>query len=253
MDKARLWRRAPLVLLCLLPLGAAWAASSGVSLGGIEIRTGSANPDQVSSGLKILLGLTVLSLVPAILVSITSFVRIVVVLSMLRHAMGMQETPPNTVLLSLALFLTLFSMNPVLEEANRTAFQPYLKNQLTTEQALERGFKPFREFMVRQTREADLALMVELSRSPTPKSIDDISNVQLIPAFMLSELKTAFQIGFVIFLPFLLVDLVVSAILMALGMMMVPPVTIALPVKILMFVLIDGWNLVVRALMGTFH
>lgn len=254
MDKAVLLRRTGFALLCLLPVVAALAApAGGVSLGGIEIRGGAGGPDQVSSGLKILLGLTVLSLVPAILVSITSFVRIVVVLSMVRHAMGMQETPPNTVLLSLALFLTLFSMTPVMDEANKTAFQPYLKNQLSTEQALERGFKPFREFMVRQTREADLALMVELAKAPTPKSIDDISNVQLIPAFMLSELKTAFQIGFVIFLPFLLVDLVVSAILMSLGMMMVPPVTIALPVKILMFVLIDGWNLIVRALMGTFH
>jgi flagellar biosynthetic protein FliP len=200
----------------------------------------------------VLLGLTVLSLAPAILMSMTAFVRIVIVLSMLRHALGMQETPPNTVVISLALFLTLFTMSPVLQKINADALQPYLAGKLAPEKAATVGVAPLRDFMVRQTREQDLALMLELAKAPQPASVEDISLVQLIPAFMLSELRAAFQIGFVIFLPFLLVDLIVSSALMALGMMMVPPASISLPLKILMFVLMDGWNLVVRALLGTF-
>jgi flagellar biosynthetic protein FliP len=172
---------------------------------------------------------------------------------MLRHAFGMQETPPNTVMVSLALFLTLFTMMPALQQVNQQAVQPFMAGKLAMSPAIEKGIAPVRDFMIRQTREQDLALMVELARKPEPKTIEDVSMVELIPAFMLSELRSAFQIGFVIFLPFLLIDLVVSTILMSLGMMMVPPVTIALPVKILMFVLIDGWNLVVKALVGTFH
>ena len=173
--------------------------------------------------LKLLLGLTVLSLAPAILMSMTSFVRIVVVLSMLRHALGMQETPPNTVLVSLALLLTFFTMAPTLQQVNTAAVQPFMAGRLDGEPAVRAGVRPLREFMVRQTREADLALMVELAKGEQPRTIDDISMVQLVPAFMLSELRSAFQIGFVIFLPFLLIDLIVSSALMALGMMMVPP------------------------------
>jgi flagellar biosynthetic protein FliP len=182
---------------------------------------------------------------------VTSFVRIVIVLSMLRHAIGMQETPPNTVLISLALFLTLFTMAPVIEKVNTEGVQPYLDGALQTGEALTRGMQPLRDFMIRQTREQDLALIVELSRKEMPQTVEEVSNVQLIPAFMLTELRAAFQIGFVIFLPFLLIDLIVSSVLMALGMMMVPPVTISMPLKILMFVLIDGWNLVVKAVVGT--
>ncbi|MBB5020296.1 flagellar biosynthetic protein FliP [Chitinivorax tropicus] len=228
------------------------ANAGGISLPGLEIRSVGQGLDAANS-VRLLLALTVLSLAPAILISMTAFTRIIIVLSLLRHAMGMQETPPNTVLISLALFLTLFTMSPALKEANQTGFEPYLQGKISTEQAMERGFKPFREFMVKQTREEDLALMVDISHSPQPRTIDDISNVQLIPAFMLSELRAAFQIGFMVFLPFLLVDLIVSAILMGLGMMMVPPMTISLPIKLLMFVLIDGWNILIRALLGTFH
>jgi flagellar biosynthetic protein FliP len=195
----------------------------------------------------------VLSLAPAILVSMTAFIRIVIVLSMLRHAFGMQETPPNTVIVSLSLFLTLFTMLPVLNQVNTEAVQPYLENRIGLDQAYAQGVKPLRDFMIRQTRESDLALMVEISHDQAPKTVDDVKLVQLIPAFMLNELRTAFQIGFVIFLPFLLIDLVVSSVLMALGMMMVPPAMIALPLKVLMFVLIDGWNLVVRSLVTSFH
>ncbi|MGJ3704005.1 flagellar type III secretion system pore protein FliP [Variovorax sp. AFSI2.2] len=215
---------------------------------------GAATPaTETAQALRVVLGLTVLAILPALLVCLTSFLRIIVVLSMLRHAIGMNETPPNTVLIGLALFLTLFTMSPVLQKLNQDAFEPFMAGKLSMEDGYSKGIAPLREFMVRQTREADLALMVELSKAPTPKSMEDISNVQLIPSFMLSELRAAFQIGFVIFLPFLLIDLIVSSILMALGMMMMPPTTIALPLKILMFILVDGWSLLLKALVGSFH
>lgn len=206
-----------------------------------------------AQALRIVLGLTVLAILPALLVCLTSFLRIIIVLSMLRHAIGMNETPPNTVLIGLALFLTLFTMSPVLHQVNQEALQPFMSGKLGMEAGYTKGISPLREFMVRQTREQDLALMVELSKAAAPTSMDDISNVQLVPAFMLSELRAAFQIGFVVFLPFLLIDLIVSSILMALGMMMMPPTTIALPVKILMFILIDGWSVLLKALVGSFH
>lgn len=206
-----------------------------------------------NQALRVILGLTVLAILPAILVSMTAFLRIIIVLSMLRHAIGMQETPPNSAMIGLALFMTLFTMAPTLQTINDQAFQPFMSGKMNAEVAYEKTSVPMREFMVRQTREQDLALMVELSKSKPPETMDDISNLQLIPAFMLSELRAAFQIGFVIFLPFLLIDLVVSSILMALGMMMMPPISIALPLKILMFVLIDGWSLVLKALVGSFH
>ena len=203
--------------------------------------------------MRIMIGLTVLAIVPALLMSLTAFLRIIIVLSMLRHAIGMQETPPNSVLIGLALFLTMITMSPVLQKINQDAFQPLMAGRMSMEAAYDKGIQPLREFMVRQTREQDLALMVELSKATPPSSMADVSNVQLIPAFMLSELRAAFQIGFVIFIPFLLIDLIVSSILMALGMMMMPPTTIALPLKILMFIIIDGWSLVLKALVGSFH
>jgi flagellar biosynthetic protein FliP len=256
MMRAAPWRR--LLLACaaiaaMLMAGAAFAAEPALSMPGLQVNLGAAaKGGEFSSAIKILLGLTVLSLAPAILMSMTSFVRIVIVLSMLRHALGMQDTPPNTVIVSLALFLTFFTMAPALEQMNGQALQPFMSGKLAPELAVGKAVAPLREFMVRQTREQDLALMVELAKAAQPATMDDISMVQLIPAFMLSELRAAFQIGFVIFLPFLLVDLIVSSALMSLGMMMVPPASISLPLKILMFVLIDGWNLVVRALLGTF-
>lgn len=249
----RLFLRAMLLGAAGLLAHAACAAEPLLSAPGLQVTLGQGTAGgPLAAPLKVLLGLTVLSLAPAILMSMTSFVRIVVVLSMLRHALGMQETPPNTVLVSLALFLTFFTMAPTLQQVNATAMQPFMAGKLDAEPALQAGVRPLRDFMVRQTREPDLALMVELAKGEQPKTIDDISMVQLVPAFMLSELRSAFQIGFVIFLPFLLIDLIVSSALMALGMMMVPPASIALPLKILMFVLIDGWSLVVRALLGTF-
>ena len=208
---------------------------------------------ETSQAVRVVLGLTVLAILPALLVCVTSFLRIIIVLSMLRHALGMQETPPNTVLTGLALFMTLFIMSPVLEKMNRDAFQPFMAGKQSMEVAYQKGSAPLREFMVRQTREQDLALMVELSKAKPPQTMDDISNAQLVPAYMLSELRAGFQIGFVIFLPFLLIDLIVGSILMSLGMMMIPPTTISLPFKILMFVLIDGWSLLLKALVGSFH
>jgi flagellar biosynthetic protein FliP len=246
--------RARAFLLGVLLLGLAvnaGAAEPALALPGLDVRiaTGGA---ELAAPLKILLGLTVLSLAPAILISMTSFIRIVIVLSMLRHALGMQDTPPNTVIVSLALLLTFFTMAPTLQEVNVKALQPYAAGRLGAEPGLQAALVPLRAFMVRQTREPDLALMVELAKAEQPRQIEDIGIAQLVPAFMLSELRAAFQIGFVIFLPFLLVDLIVSSALMSLGMMMVPPASISLPLKILLFVLIDGWNLVVRTLLGTF-
>lgn len=242
-------------LIFWLVLAGHAAAATAIELPGIEVqlKDGAGQGQELALALKILLGMTVLSLAPAILVVTTSFTRIIMVLSMLRLALGMQQTPPNTVLLGLALFLTAFSMMPVIDTINVQAYQPYVAGTIDTEQALKLGIAPVRDFMLRQTREEDLALMLELSHKPMPKQAADVPLFTLIPAFMLSELYTAFQIGFIIFIPFLLVDIVVSSMLMALGMMMVPPMMISLPIKILMFVLIDGWNLVVRALMSSFH
>jgi flagellar biosynthesis protein FliP len=211
-------------------------------------------PGQTAGSLRLFLMLTALSLLPLALICMTSFVRVVVVLSLLRQALGLQDTPPNMVLIGLALFLTLFSMQPTFRLVNENAAQPFMQNRLSLPAAVEQGIEPMKAFMIRQTREEDLALMLEVAGvAAMPATAEEVSLLQLVPAFMLSELRTAFQIGFVLFLPFLLVDLVVSGVLMSLGMMMVPPATIAVPLKVLLFVLIDGWNLVVRSLLGTIH
>jgi len=197
--------------------------------------------------------LTILALVPAILVSMTSFVRIVIVLSMVRHAFGMPETPPNAVLVSLALFLTAFTMSPTLTALNREALQPMLNNRINVEQAMEAGSGPLRDFMLAQTRDEDIESIYAISNTPLPDRPDQVEILKLAPAFILNELRVAFTIGFIILLPFLLIDLVVASILLSLGMMMVPPTTISLPIKLLMFVLIDGWRLVLEGVLGSFH
>lgn len=206
-----------------------------------------------ATAITILILLTLLSLAPAILVVLTSFTRIIIVLSMLRHAFGMPETPPNIVLISLALFLTYFTMTPVLTEIETDALTPYINKELNSKEALNQAMLPLRRFMVSNTREKDLRLMLEISNTEIPQSFEDVPNSILIPSFMISELQTAFQIGFVIFLPFLIIDLIVASILMSMGMIMVPPLTISLPIKILMFVLIEGWVLVIGALVGSFN
>lgn len=196
--------------------------------------------------------LSLLSLVPVMMIAMTSFTRIVIVLSLLRHALGLPQTPPNSVIITLALCLTWFTMAPVAGKIDQDALTPYLSQQITASEAIERGKDPLRQFMISQTRESDLKVVLEMATAPMPKTAKDVAFSHLVPAFLLSELKTAFQIGFVIFLPFLLIDLVVSAILMALGMIMLPPTTISLPLKILLFILIDGWVLTAKALLGSF-
>jgi flagellar biosynthetic protein FliP len=210
------------------------------------------NPGEVSTLLQILMLLTVLSLAPAILIMMTSFTRLAIVFSFLRHAIGTQQMPPNQIILGLALFLTFFIMTPVWQTVKETAWDPYMNKKITQEQALEAAAKPVRSFMFKQTREKDLALFLNLAKITKPKNTEDIPTMVLIPAFMISEMKTAFQIGFVLFLPFLVIDLVVSSVLLSMGMMMLPPVMIALPFKVLLFVLVDGWHLIVGSLVKSF-
>jgi flagellar biosynthetic protein FliP len=196
--------------------------------------------------------LSMLSLIPVLLIGMTAFTRIIIVLSLLRHALGLPQTPPNSVLITLAIGLTYFAMAPVVSAVNERAVSPYLAESISAQEAVQRGSEPIRRFMISQTRESDLRAVLEMSRTAPPKTAADIQFSHLLPAFLLSELKTAFQIGFVIFLPFLLIDLVVGAVLMALGMIMVPPATISLPLKLLLFVLIDGWVLVSKALLSSY-
>ncbi|MFZ5599052.1 MAG: flagellar type III secretion system pore protein FliP [Bacillota bacterium] len=210
-------------------------------------------PQQVVDSVKLLIFLTLLSMVPAFLMMLTSFTRIIVVLSFLRSALGTMQTPPNQVLIGLALFLTIFIMMPVYQDINNNAIQPYLANQLTYEQATERAAEPLRNFMAKQTREKDLALFLSVAKLDKPNNIDEVPMSVLVPAFVISELKTAFQIGFILFVPFLIIDMVVASILMAMGMFMLPPVMVSLPFKLLLFVMVDGWYLVVKSLVESFR
>jgi flagellar biosynthetic protein FliP len=207
---------------------------------------------QTSEITRTALLLTLLAVIPALFISMTSFMRIVIVLAMVRHAFGMPETPPNPVLVSLALFLSLFIMAPTLSEANVQAVQPFMQGEMTVETFVDRGSEPFRVFMLSQVRDEDIAAMYKIAKAPLPMTPEDVSLLYLTPAFILNELRVAFTIGFIVLLPFLLIDLVVSSILLSLGMMMVPPATISLPIKILMFVVIDGWSLVIQGVLGGF-
>ncbi|MBN4067649.1 MAG: flagellar biosynthetic protein FliP [Alkaliphilus sp.] len=211
------------------------------------------NPEQVTTSLQILLLLTVLSLAPSILIMMTAFTRIIIVLSFLRSAIATQQTPPTQVLIGLALFLTFFVMSPIASEINENAIQPYLAEEISDAQAIENAMLPIRDFMFRQTRENDLALFLEMSNSEMPNDLDEISTTVLIPAFIISELKTAFQLGFILFLPFIVLDMVVASTLMSMGMMMLPPAMISLPFKILLFIMVDGWNIVIRSLVTGFN
>jgi len=244
-DRPSLWLMlAVLFALLLLP--------SGVIANPAVEALGAAAKQDVAPALRTFLILTFLSFVPIVLIGMTSFTRIIVVLALLRHALGIPQTPPNSVLITLAIFLTLFSMGPVVERVHQDSISPYMAETISAGEAIDKAKDPIRGFMIRQTRESDLLAVVEMARVAPPKTMEEIKFTHLAAAFLLSELKTAFQIGFVIFLPFLLIDLVVSAILMALGMIMLPPTTISLPLKILLFVLIDGWVLVSKTLLGSF-
>ena len=207
---------------------------------------------ETTQTVRTVLVLSLMAIIPSLLICTTSFVRIVVVLSMIRHALGMPETPPNSVIVSLALFLTVLSTGPALQAVAQDGIQPFLDGRISIDQALERGSAPLRGFLLRQGRDKDLQSVYEISRKPLPDRAADVGTLELIPAFMLNELRTAFTIGFAILLPFLLVDLVVSAVLLSLGMLMVPPATISLPLKILMFVVIDGWGLILKGVLGSF-
>jgi flagellar biosynthetic protein FliP len=209
-------------------------------------------PGDVAFSLQILLLLTVLTLAPTLLVLVTSFTRIVVVLSFVRTALGTQSNPPTQVLVGLALFLTFFVMNPVITDINKNALQPYLGAKISQAKALDLAQKPLRAFMFRQTREKDIALFYHMSTEPRPAKPDDVPTYILIPAFVISELKTAFEIGFAIYIPFIVIDMVVASVLLSMGMMMIPPVLISLPFKILIFLLVDGWNLTISALFASF-
>lgn len=216
--------------------------------------TSNAGSSSLSASLQMLLVLTVLSLAPSILIMMTSFTRIIVVLHFVRSALGTQTTPPNQVLVGLALFLTLFIMSPVISEVNENCVQPFQQGELTQEQALNEGLKPIRKFMFEQTNRSDIRLFLDIEGRDTEiQSEDDIPTMVLIPSFVISELRTAFIIGFLIYLPFIVIDMVVASTLMSMGMMMLPPTTISMPFKILLFVLADGWNLVIGQVVNTFY
>lgn len=249
------WR--PLVCLVVLLAGIAlWAPAAPAQpapIPGIDLRVGTAEtPQETVNSLKILLFLTVLSLLPAILVMMTSFTRIVVVLSLLRSALGTNQAPPNQVIIGLALFLTVFIMMPVYQQINDQAVQPFLDNRISQVQAQETAARPLREFMLRQTREKDLALFIRMAKIKDPER-ETLPLSVVTPAFITSELKTAFQMGFMLYLPFLVIDMLVASVLMSMGMFMLPPVMISLPFKLLLFVLVDGWYLVVQSLVESFH
>ncbi|ACN99341.1 flagellar biosynthetic protein FliP [Sulfurihydrogenibium azorense Az-Fu1] len=209
------------------------------------------NFNRLDTSLKILLLITVLSIAPAILISMTSFVRIVIVLSLLRHALGIPTAPPNQVIVGLALFLTFFIMKPVFDKINEVSLTPYLKKQISDVQAIENAKQPLKEFMLKNTRKEDLKLFIDISKEK-PQKLEDVSMTTLIPAFMISEIKTAFEIVFIIYLPFIVIDFVVASILMSMGMMMVPPMFISLPFKLMLFVLADGWELLTKALIQSY-
>ncbi len=254
MSRQRAWAW---MAMGLALLGLLWAAMphahAQVGLPTLDIRVGQANsPQDVSKGLQILILLTVLTLAPAILVMATAFTRIVIVLSLVRQAIGTPQLPPGQVIIGLSLILTFFVMAPTFGEINEKALQPYLKGKMSQELALGNAVQPLRTFMFKQTGQKDLALFMDMAKLPKPQTRKDIPTYVLLPAFTISELKTAFQLGFIIFLPFLIIDVVVSSVLVSMGMLFLPPTTISLPFKLVLFVLVDGWHLITRALVAGF-
>jgi flagellar biosynthetic protein FliP len=251
LPRARAPRAVIPIMVTLLALLPAFAAAQG--LPGITSTPGPGGSQTWSLSVQTMLLVTSLSFLPALLLTMTSFTRIIIVLGLLRTALGTQSSPPNQILVGLALFLTFFVMSPVFDKAYTDAYQPFSSNKISGEQALDRGIQPFRQFMLKQTREADLALFARLANTPAMQGPEDVPLRILLPSFVISELKTAFQIGFTIFIPFLIIDLVVASVLMSMGMMMVPPATISLPFKLMLFVLVDGWQLLVGALAQSFY
>lgn len=229
--------------------GAATLPLPGISLS-LSNATG---PAQVSSAMQVMILLTILSIAPAILIMLTSFVRIVVVLSFLRQALGSMQTPPNQVIVGLALFLTFFIMSPVVSQIKKDAWEPYMAQKIGMDVAYDKATMPLKRFMLKQTREKDLELFVGISKMERPRGPEDLPMEVVTPSFIISELKTAFQIGFMIYIPFLILDLVVASVLLSMGMMMLPPVVISLPFKLMLFVLVDGWSLIIGSLVKSFN
>jgi len=240
--------------LVLLALGAAVPAHAGptLTLSLDDGPAGEAGPQKIATGLQILLLLTVLTVAPALVLMVTSFARIVIVLAFVRQALSTNQLPPNQILVGLALLMTFFVMTPTWQAVNQHALQPYLNGEMSIGDAVKEGAAPLRTFMLKQTREKDLELFVGMTPGDRPRAPDELPLTTVVPAFMISELKTAFQMGFVIYLPFLVVDMVVASVLMSMGMLMLPPAMISLPFKILLFVLVDGWHLVVSSLLRSF-
>ena len=246
----KIFLRILLIVLAIMPE----TTSAAPIIPSVNVDIGTAdNPQQVSSTLQVMAVLTIATIAPAILLMTTSFVRIVVIIGFLRNAMATQNVPPTQVVIGLAMFITFYIMAPYWSVANEQGIQPYLNGQISQEEAIDNTLAPVREFMFRQTREADLALFVNLSDAERPETQDDVSTFVLVPAFMISELKTAFQIGFMIYVPFIVIDMIVATTLMSMGMMMLPPVMISLPFKILLFVMVDGWHLLINSIIVSFR
>ncbi len=248
------WKRVALGAAFLVPAILMTALVHAQTLPSLNIQVGKTNsPEDMAITVQIVLLLTLLSLAPALLILLTSFTRIVIVLSLLRHALSTQQIPPNQVIIGLSLFLTFFIMTPVLNRVNQDAVKPYMAKQISQPEALNRAMVPIREFMFKQTREKDIALFIRAAKLPKPANEAAVPSRVLIPAFVISELRTAFEMGFMLFIPFLIIDMVVASVLMSMGMMMLPPIMISLPFKILLFVLVDGWNLLVQSLIMSFQ
>ena len=253
-----IWRRLVMSLMMCGLLSAATyhntahAAETKLPTIGIDLKE-TDDPGDLVPAMKIMALLTVLSMAPAILLMMTSFTRILVILSFVRQALGTSSMPPNQVIVGLALFLTAFTMSPVIDTVRDKAYTPYVEKKIKQDEALEQLIKPVRKFMLAQTHESDLAMFFNITKQPKPRNASDVSMTTLMPAFMVSELKTAFQIGFLIYIPFLVIDMVVSSVLMAMGMMMLPPTVVSLPFKLVLFVLVDGWTLIVENIVKSFN
>ena len=239
--------------LILMPSLSGWAADPGFATPYFSVGINNADQTGVPTvTLQIFLLMTVLSLAPAIMIMVTSFTRIVIVLSLLRRALGTMQMPPNQIMVGLALFLTFFIMTPVWQQINQTALQPYLDKKISHQEALQKAVAPLRGFMLKQTREKDLALFVDIAKLKRPNNVTEVPTLVLIPSFIISEVKTAFQIGLLLYVPFLIIDMVVASVLLSMGMMMLPPIMVSLPFKLMLFVLADGWYLLVGSLVKGF-
>ncbi|MEN6441075.1 MAG: flagellar type III secretion system pore protein FliP [Syntrophobacter sp.] len=241
----------PLLACLLFP---AVCNAAGIDIPAFNLNLDDAKgPQQVAGIMQVLLVLTILSLAPALLILMTSFTRLAIVLSFLRHALGTQQAPPNQVIIGLALFLTFFIMQPVWQKIHQEAIQPYQQHKISGEEFLDKGLTPLKEFMLKHTHKSDLALFISMTQKEKPQNAESLSITTVIPAFVISELKTAFQIGFMLYIPFIILDMVVSSILLSMGMMMLPPAMISMPFKLMLFILVDGWNLLIGSLVKSFH